>query len=490
VKIAMGDAKTAAALLSGTKPGTSVRRACSLLKREYRLSLVTGEEGRYLRAALAAAKASKSPELRSLAAAALLSAGRVNEARAMLGPIAGGSSAGKTEKIALAVRFGGASGMDGADGLSLPPEYWEGLARETGRPGFRLDAALCSLATGDKKNAVIGLRVALASGLKIPPQLAYECGLYQDCLRIIQGMERSGGAAGADLLLLAADARYLIGEADRAQALWRKAMADYPAAASACLHNLAASESDTHERETILLRGIELYPKDEQLSLDLADFYAIQGRGEEGLALLDRLAAGTEADARAVVDDPGTLLVRLKLGAIGAESARSEARILEAVWAHPEDRSLARFAFFKLLGLKRHEAAFRILLDRERNESEADWLPFGRACLLAASGDRSGAVAAFDACGDKAVHYASAWNAAVLLARGRDWNGARKRLAGAIAAAKGSREKALAYVFLGDCLRSQGSSGAARSAYAAALAAWPECAEAGLALANLMNDRN
>lgn len=491
----MGDARAAAALLSRTPSGGSERRACSILKREYRLSRATGDDARYLKAVLSAAKRLPSPALRALAAAALVEAGRGGEARALVPPPSDGERTEATGKIAAAAYLDGVPGMDRASAIAMPAAFWEELAKQSGRPGFRVDAALSALSSGDRKKAAKSLRAALASGADLPAQLAYDCGLYPECLRLIDASLRkgvSGGKGGAELALLEADARYLNGERDRARACWRRNGETIPESAPVSLHNLAATERDPGERERLLSSGLGLYPADTWLPLDMAELFAASGRRAEGEALLDRLEGGS-GDGKAVglsEEDSGVLRARLELASIGAESLQTEALLLKAVWARPRDAELARYAFLKLMGIKRYEAAFRLLLEKERDGSEADWLPFGAACLLAAKGDGPGAVAAFDACGAKAVHYASAWNSAALLARQGDWKGARARLAVAIASAGGPTEAARAYSFMGDCLRSQGSLAEAKAAYLRALGLWSECPEAGLALANASNVGN
>jgi tetratricopeptide (TPR) repeat protein len=483
IQLAMGDTRSAAALLSSTKAGASLQRRCSLLKREYRLSLVSGDASRYVKAALKAAHSSPSLTLKALAAQALLSQGRGGEARAVLGEDLSGASSGSLKKLKLALALDDAANLEGRSGLSRPADHWEALAQGTGRGGFYLNAALSALVSGDGNRAALETQAALDSGFSVPPQVAYDAGLYGLCLGLIDEQLASrerGKDGGAALVRLAADASFRNGDTVRAQAAWEDALREFPASSSASLHNLAALEKDPEKRRSLLERGVELYPGDRGRLLDLAAFHASRGEREAGLALL-----GAE---EAALQDPEAFPIRLSLGAIGAESAQTEAAILKTLQAHREDEALARFSFFKLLGLKRHEAAFRILLDEEKARPNAAWLPFARACLLAARGKSDDAIAAFDDCDWAAVHYASRWNAALLLSRARDWNGARRRLSDAIESAAGKREKALAYAFLGDCYRYQNLGDSAKTAYLAALTQWPDCPEAGMALAGLMND--
>jgi tetratricopeptide (TPR) repeat protein len=483
IQLAMGDTRSAAALLSSTKAGASLQRRCSLLKREYRLSLVSGDAARYVKAAVKAAHSSPSLTLKALAAQALLSQGRGGEARAALGEDLSAAASGSLKKLKLALALDDAAGLEAQSGLSRPADYWEALEQGTGRGGFYLNAALSALVSGDRNKAALETQAALDSGFSVPPQVAYDAGLYGICLELIDEKLASperGKDGGAALVRLAADASFRNGDPERARLVWEDALREFPSSSSASLHNLAALEKDPEKRGSLLARGIELYPGDRGLLLDLAAFHASRGEREAGLSLIGKEEAGLE--------DPEALPIRLSLGAIGAESAQTEAAILKALHAHRDDETLARFAFFELLGLERHEAAFRILVDEERVKPSAAWLPFARACLLAAQGKRDEAVLAFDDCDWEAVHYASSWNAALLLSRARDWSGARKRLAAAIEFAAGKREKALAYVFLGDCYRYQNLGDSAKTAYLAALTQWPDCPEAGMALAGLMND--
>jgi tetratricopeptide (TPR) repeat protein len=470
-----GDLSAAGKLLSRADGGKSPDRWISILKRSFRLSRDSGDADRYLELALKAQAETKAPEITVLAAQALLESGRAEEASRMAAYAVPARGIGILADAAREMRLASLVGLDPARGMALPASDWAEFAALARDPGFLLNAVLSDLSRGNKAQAAAGLESAIASGLKAPAELAYDCGLYALCLKILPG-------DGARNSALRADSAYLTGDTDAARRLWSSLSQAGGSEAARAAHNLAALAKGPGEREAILRASLERFPADARARIDLAGFLADSGRRAEGLALMDALS---EIDAE---NREGAVLVRQRLSAIHAQDAAVEASLLGMLQANPDTPGLEEYAVLELLSRSRLDAAFRIVRALEGRTPEPPWLSFALGCLYSAQGRADEAVKAFDRASPEELHYSSSWNSGAVLARMKRWDEAIKRLQSAVDAAQAAgmgREAALAYVFMGDCQLAQGSREKAAGSYRAALRLWPECVKASSALSSI-----
>jgi tetratricopeptide (TPR) repeat protein len=119
---------------------------------------------------------------------------------------------------------------------SLPPEDWNPeaalrLARASGEQRFLLDAAVLSLAAGQRMAAQARLEAALAAGVAVPETLLWDAGLYQALLdrHRATGKAPAGEASkSAASLALAGDAASTLGRRDLARAYWEASIEASP----------------------------------------------------------------------------------------------------------------------------------------------------------------------------------------------------------------------------------------------------------------------
>jgi hypothetical protein len=120
-----------------------------------------------------------------------------------------------------------------APGFTAKASDYGRLADISGDPRPFLGAALSSLAEGDKPAAEAWLEKALSGGASVPPELLWDCGLYEILAN------RSDAASGSAEIALMGDAAWMSGDVELAKRRWTRSIALGPKASWKPYANLA-----------------------------------------------------------------------------------------------------------------------------------------------------------------------------------------------------------------------------------------------------------
>ena len=184
----------------------------SLLKRAKEAEAL-GDGGRYADTADRARRAFPTSEpIAAASALAYMRDGRPADALALFrGPMSPDARPNLWAEAFLAARGSGTGAMgSGAD--------YSRLAEVTGDPRPYLGAAALALASGDRLAARAWLEKALAGGAQAPPELLWDCGLYETLAA------RPDQGSGPDELALMGDAAWMSDDSSLARSRWARAI--------------------------------------------------------------------------------------------------------------------------------------------------------------------------------------------------------------------------------------------------------------------------
>ncbi|MBL8966871.1 MAG: hypothetical protein JNG85_07675, partial [Spirochaetaceae bacterium] len=386
------------------------------------------------------------------------------------------------------------------------------LANAAGEPNFLVDAAILSLASGDRFGAGARLSLAIERGANPGSELLWDAGLHE-----ILAARPDQGVGPAELRLLG-DAAYLAGKSDLAELRWQAALERDPAGSwktYASLGALAAERAARRAREAATVRrpssevdswaeiGVgfdpgrraEASPADKPaggLASNEERLYyerllaAFPADGEAKAAYASFLVRdGREAEAAALLgqDDPASL---------GSRGAR--AKLAAESLVQPEERVVA--LAISLAALRDGDGDFlaeamRLLLARRRwadflalrDSAAARGLSFPAswyydAVASALRGDGRAAVSLLEKNGPANPGPEAALALGLIYSREGELGTAEARLEVAGDAARDGKELCSVLKARGFLYRKTGDAARARAAFNAAAAADPDDAEA------------
>jgi tetratricopeptide (TPR) repeat protein len=439
-----------------------------LLKRA-RLAQAKGDKGRYESAADRALKAfPKSSPVAAAAAHAYLRNGDPRKALALFG--AALSVEGRPKLWAEA--FLASMAIPGFD--ASPADYGR-LADITGDPRPFLGAAAASMAAGDRVAAAAWLEKARLGGASAPPELLWDCGMYEAL------SSRSDAASGSAELALMGDAAWKSGDVELAKRRWTRSIALKPANSWKPYANLAllsGAKSELAASYLARMRSALLSaPRSAERDGALASYSASlarEGREAEALsALKGGIAPGGVASGKLAV-------LELAIRGFSMPEGRFRAELERLAALRPDDpavmdavlRALSMRGMLGEVALLRESAAARKL------PLEHGW--FYKAEILAAQGDYPGAVSAIQSGAGASAGVEGPFALGTLFAAMGDPVKSAVEYSHAAAAAGRGHVKCIALKALGLELGASGDAAGAAKAYRDALAADPADAEAAL----------
>ncbi len=348
----------------------------SLLKRA-RAAAAAGDGGRYAKTADRARKAFPASEpIAAVAAHAYLGSGRPADALALFPkPLSPDGRPSLWAEAFIASRGARAQSAD-----------YGRLAEIIGDPRAFLGAAAAALASGDALSARAWLSKGLAAGVRAPPLLLWDCGLYEALAALPDAASASGELA------LMGDAAWIIGDRDLAKRRWERSISLSPRRSWKPYAELAyvsasseAGDSYWARLKAAFLSGPDSADRDGALaaySLNLAR----RGREAEALAALEGAAS---TDGRG----SGYLAILAVLIKGRAESeGRYVAELEGLAAARPEDPEVIGAAL-RELAIRGMYGEMAVLRESAARRKVA--LAYGQyydALMLAARGDFPAAV--------------------------------------------------------------------------------------------------
>ena len=438
----------------------------SLMKRARQASAV-GDKGRWIAVADRAVVAKpRSEPVAAVAAQAYLRCGESVKAFALFGP----ALSADARPALWAESFIAAHSGQGAVFSSTSSDYAR-LAEITGEPKALLGAAAMALASHDKSAAAAWLRKAMAEGVQPRPELLWDCALYEEL-----SLSSDIGEDSRDLALMG-DAAWLSGRGDLAKLRWERSVALAPRRSWKGYEKLAlvsegeAGQSYWARLNSAFFSGPASSERDGAIGA-YACFLAREGHESEALTLLRRSALSSD---RAL---PGKLAVEeLAIRSASLPEGRIASQYETLAAQRPLDpevmgavlRTLSQRGMYGEVAVLRDSAAQRGL------GLEYGW--YYEAEVLAARGELTKAIDVIKAAGDHGAEGPFALGS--LYGALGDMKASADAYSKATIAATG-QERCAAYKALGASLGSSGDGEGAAQAYRAALAAWPDDAEAAM----------
>lgn len=453
------------------RAGKAAREASewlSLLKRAQGAE-AAGDAGRFPAIADAARKAlPKSESIAATAALAYLRGGRPADALVLFpAPLSPDARPALWAEAFLACR--GSAVAKGRD--------YARLAEISGDARAYLGAAAASLAEGEALVARSWLEKGLAAGVAAPPELLWDCGLYE----ALAGL--SDADAGSATLAIMGDAAWTSGDEALARRRWERSVSLMPRRSWKPYANLAltagageASLSYWERLRAAFLAGPPSSLRDGALGA-YAAYLVRLGKEDEAASLLRGSAAGGEAGS-----DSGQLAaMALAIRGRSQPEERYAVELEQLAIERPSDPAAVGAALRELMIRRRYEELALLVEGATRRKLV---LPYGwyyQAAVLAARGQLKPAAALLEGSiplrgvsAQAGFALGSLYSAMGLAAR------ATEALAAAAAAARDGRERATAYKALGRAQERSGNAGGAARAFASAALADPSDAEAAL----------
>jgi hypothetical protein len=443
----------------------------SLMKRARQASAV-GDKGRWIAVAgRAVAARPRSDPVAAAAAQAYLRSGESAKAFALFGPALSADARPALWAEAFMAAHSG-QGVASASALSATSEDYARLAEVSGEPKALLGAAVMALASHDKSAAAAWLRKAMAMGAQPRPELLWDCALYEEL-----SLSSDIGIGSRDLALMG-DAAWLSDRRDLAKRRWERSVALAPYRSWKSYEKLAlASEGETGQSywarlKSAFLSGPASSERDGAIGA-YACFLAREGRESEALEILKRSASAStdrELPGKLAVLELAIRSASMPEGRIASQyEALAAVRPLDSEVMGATLRSLSQRGMYGEVAVLRDGAARRGL------GLEYGW--YYEAEVLAARGELSKAIDVIKAASDH--------GAEGLFALGSLYGALGDMKASADAYSKAAiattgEERCAAYKALGSSLGSSGDGEGASRAYRAALAAWPDDAEAAM----------
>jgi tetratricopeptide (TPR) repeat protein len=445
-----------------------------LLKRA-KASEAKGDAGRYEAAADRALKAfPRSDPVAAAAAQAYLRHGHPRKALSLFGRALSIEARPKlwAEAFLASMR---------EPGFEATSSEYGRLADIAGDPGPFLGAAAAALATGDRLAAAAWLERARSGGAWAPPELLWDCGLYEELAN------RSDSSAGSAELALMGDAAWKSGEVELAKRRWARAIALGPSLSWKPYANLAllsGSRGELAASYWARLRSAFLAsppsPEREGALGSYAAYLAREGQDAEALSALKGGSAPGSSDSTRSGASGRLAALELAIRGRSMPEGRYAVELERLASQRPDDsevmgaalRALAQRGMYGEAALLEQGAA------RRKLPLEYGW--FYGSASLAARGDYRGAVSAIRAGGPGSEGAEGRFALASLLSATGDPVGAAAEYSRAAATARGSRDKCAALKALGRELGAAGDSAGAARAYRGALAADPSDAEAAI----------
>jgi tetratricopeptide (TPR) repeat protein len=367
-----------------------------------------------------------------------------------------------------------------APGFAAKASDYGRLADISGDPRPFLGATLSSLAEGDKPAAEAWLEKALSGGASVPPELLWDCGLYEILAN------RSDAASGSAEIALMGDAAWMSGDVELAKRRWTRSIALGPKASWKPYANLALlsrprsdQASSYWERMRSAFLAAPPSPEREGALGSYAAHLAREGKDAEALAVL-------KGGIPPLSDASGKLSVlALAINGRSMPEGRYAAQLERLAALRPGDPAVmgAALKALSIRGMYGEVAVLREGAARRKLPLEYGW--YYEAEVLAAWGDYGGAVAAIqkgigisERFTDGAEEGAFALGG--LFAAMGDPVKSAAEYSRAVAAARNGQAKCAALKALGRELGATGDKAGAERAYRDALAADPGDAEAAL----------
>jgi hypothetical protein len=366
------------------------------------------------------------------------------------------------------------SGGSAASGsvLSAKSEDYARLAEVSGEPKALLGAAAIALASRDKSAAAAWLRKAVAKGVRPQAELLWDCGLYDEL------------ASSSDIdsnsrdLALMGDAAWLSSSRDLAKRRWERSVALAPRRSWKTYEKLAlVSEGEVGQSYWARLRSA-FFSAPSSVERDGAlgayvGFLMREGRESEALAILKQSTTGSSNGAL-----PGKLaILELALRSSSMPEGRLASQYEALAAQRPLDPEVMGAALRTLSrrGMYGEVAVLREGAKRRGLKLEYGW--YYDAEILAARGELPKALDVIKAAGAPGAEGLFALGS--LYGALGDMTASADAYSKAAVAANGE-ERCEAYKALGSSLGSSGDGEGASRAYQAALAAWPDDAEAAM----------
>ena len=442
----------------------------SILKRA-RAAEATGDIGRYTAIADRARKAFPSSEpIAAAAALAYMRGGRPADALTLFsGPVSPDARPNLWAEAFLAARG------TGAREPARTADY-DRLASITGEPRPYLGAAALALAAGNPTSARAWHEKGIAGGVQTPPELLWDCGLYE----VLAARPDLGSGAGE--LALMGDAAWRTGDSSLAKRRWQRAIALDPTLSWKPYVDLALMEGDKGEAadsywarlKSAFLSGPASAARDGAL----AAFSAHLARtGSDGEALR-ALKGGEGSGAIAAL----TLLIEGR-----KEPEARYAADLERLAASKADDPEVQGAALRELAIRGLYGEVALLREGEaRRGLRIAYGWYYDAAVRAARGDYKDAAATIESFGagesegERGSSLAASYALGRLYGAMNDPAEAAAAFSRAVSAARGAGERCAALKALGNALGDSGNRGGAAEAYRAASEADPSDPEAAM----------